>query len=641
MDRSRSGWAAVALFALLLAAYANHFGNGFHFDDSHAIVDNAFVRDVRHIPRFFTDATTFSVLPLNQSYRPVLQTTLAVDYWIAGGYKPASFQLDTFVWFVLLLAMMYVMCAAIAEKVSPGDRANPWTALVAGAVFAVHPVGAETVNYVIQRGKILSTVGVAAGLVLYAAGERWRLWGVYLVPVALGALAKPPALVFPALLLAHLWLFESTDRDVRRGPKTPRPPNTPNTSHAPNTGTLLRAIAPSIVLVSAIGFWMGRHMPSSYTMGGGPALQYWITQTWVVLRYLVSFFAPLWLSADNDWRLVAGLSDPRAVAGLIAVGALVWAAVWAGRRRETRPVAFGVWWCLIALVPTSVTPLAEVANDHRMFFPFVGLTLAVVWTARLLAQRFALAGRPVALAVAVVAVLAAETVGLHARNDVWRTDESLWHDVTIKSPTNGRGLMNYGLARMEQGDYPTAVAHFERALAFTPNYALLYINLGIAYGAQKRTADAERELAKAIALDPNDWRPHVYYGRWLSSSGHTPAAINELTMATVQNPLDLEAKRLLDSLTTNRAATAEQLLARSLAEYRAGRFRECIAAAQEALTLRPGYAEAYNNIAAGHNALNDWDEGIVAAQQAVALKPDFELARNNLAYAVSRKQGKR
>src|SRR5882672_3228256 len=98
--------AALSLVALLLVAYANHFQNGFHFDDTHAIVDNTAVRSVRNIPRYFVDATTFSMLPLNQSYRPVLQTTLAIDYAVAGGYEPAMFQASTFVWFIAQLAAM-------------------------------------------------------------------------------------------------------------------------------------------------------------------------------------------------------------------------------------------------------------------------------------------------------------------------------------------------------------------------------------------------------------------------------------------------------------------------------------------------------------------------------------------------------
>ena len=60
-------------------------------------------------------------------------------------------------------------------------------------------------------------------------------------------------------------------------------------------------------------------------------------------------------------------------------------------------------------------------------------------------------------------------------------------------------------------------------------------------------------------------------------------------------------------------------------------------AAQQALHLRPTYAEAYNNLAAAYEELHDWDQAIQAAGRAVELKPDFQLARNNLEYSKKQK----
>jgi len=40
------------LAGALLAAYANHFYNSFHFDDAHTIVNNAAIRALRNIPLF-------------------------------------------------------------------------------------------------------------------------------------------------------------------------------------------------------------------------------------------------------------------------------------------------------------------------------------------------------------------------------------------------------------------------------------------------------------------------------------------------------------------------------------------------------------------------------------------------------------
>src|SRR3954453_23915131 len=145
---------AVGAALLLAIAYANHFQNGFHFDDSHAIEDNTYVRNVRNIPRYFVDATTFSLLPLNQSYQPLLQTTFAVDYWLGDGYRPLVFQIDTFFWYVVLLAAIAWLYLAIS-----GDR---WIAVIAASIYALHPVCAETVNYIVQRGDLLSTFGVVA-----------------------------------------------------------------------------------------------------------------------------------------------------------------------------------------------------------------------------------------------------------------------------------------------------------------------------------------------------------------------------------------------------------------------------------------------------------------------------------------------
>jgi protein O-mannosyl-transferase len=73
-----AGFGVVLLVVAILAGYAYHFHNSFHFDDAHTIVNNAAIRQLRNIPLFFRDATTFSSLPSNQSYRPLVSTLLAI-----------------------------------------------------------------------------------------------------------------------------------------------------------------------------------------------------------------------------------------------------------------------------------------------------------------------------------------------------------------------------------------------------------------------------------------------------------------------------------------------------------------------------------------------------------------------------------
>ena len=651
-----------ALIGLMMGAvclaYANHFQNGFHFDDSHAIVDNAYIRSLKNTPLFFTDARTFSVLPANRTYRPLVSLSLAVDYWLGHGLVPVYFQVSTFLWFLLQLLLVFALFYKVCEFSHPGHSGNLWTAVFATSLYGLHPALADTVNYVIQRGEIYSTLGVVAGISVYAWFPRTRRYGLYLLPAALGQLSKPPALVFPAILFVYILLFESTGRKV--------------------VETLSKCI-PAFLLTGTSALLSWFMTPKTYIAGAASAYAYRITQPLVALRYFRTFFVPDQLSADTDHVAVAGLFEDYAWLGFLFVIALVLVAVKCSRRREWRPAAFGLWWFLIALVPTAVFPLAEIENDHRLFFPFIGLALAVCWPVALWGHRNApLAGaRLLYLSAAGVAILIAFAEGTWQRNGVWHSDEALWSDVTLKSPRNGRGLMNYGLTQLAKGEPKRAVDYFERALVYNPAYPALEVNLGIANGALDRDEASVQHFTRAIQLAPEQAFTHFFYGRSLQQKGRTSEAMEQLRQSVALNPDYLEAWYLLMQISAqngageevkaevssilnrfpsdpealaylnhpqsttghaSQAQTADDYLNLSLSHYRSGQFVESIAAARQALKLRPQYAEAYNNMAAAYASMGQWDQAIAAARQALMFKPDFPLARNNLAWAEQQKR---
>jgi tetratricopeptide (TPR) repeat protein len=663
IDSETKGMLAAGLVVLLavLAAYSNHFRNDFHFDDSHTVINNVYVRDPGNIPRFFTDAQLFSSLRDHQVYQPVTIATLAVDYWLSGGPKPGTdkpdplwFHISTFTWFLVMLVLLFFVFRRIMDS-ADANPANIWFALLAVACFGLHPAIAETVNYIIQRADLYSTLGVVAGLFLYVRFPALRKWGLYLVPAVIGMLAKAPALIFPVILIVYVYLFEmdgSLSRDAAG-------------TWAENGKKWVRALIatlPAFAVTIGMSVLILAMKPSTFTPGAASPGLYWITQPFVTLHYFKSFFLPTELSADTDWTVVHSFFSLKALIGLIFVVGLIVLAVRASRQQVFRPISFGILWFLLALIPTAVTPLAEVTNDHRMFFPFIGLALAAAWGFRFLwFQSLKVA---IACTLAVVCILIIAGFGTWQRNRVWHTDESLWQDVTVKSPNNSRGLMNYGLTQMEKGQLETALDYFQRALPLAPNYSVLEINLGIVNGALGRDAEAERHFQRAITLAAStDAGPHFYYGRWLKQKGKVPEGIAQMKKALVVNPDAFDARHLLmqiyfeqgnlpdlehlakDTLQRDRYdATAQQflspegLLSLSVQDYNAGKFPECIRTAQWALRLKPDYPEAYNNMAAGYNSLGFWDKGIEAANEAIRLKPDFELAKNNLAWAMTQKQ---
>ncbi|MGA2402795.1 MAG: tetratricopeptide repeat protein [Syntrophobacteraceae bacterium] len=680
---------ALVLLLLIIASYSNHFHNDFHFDDAHTIVNNVYIRDIGNIPLFFKDAATSSALPQNQSYRPVMDATLALDYRLGGGLRPFYFHLSTFILFVLQGILMFLLFLRVFD-LSWKQDINRLIAMLAVAWYLLHPANAETINYVIARSDSLSTLLIICALVAFTYSPVCRKWLLYLVPVALAILAKPVAAIFPVLFLAYLLLI-GNDIDERAAWPAPALPAAADSSISSfiihRSSFYARAAAPAFLSCALLLVFVGKMTPATWVSGGPAFFNYVITQPYVILHYFVTFLLPIHLSADTDWKPLASMADPRFIFGCLFIVSLLFTAFATARYRKLRPISFGILWFLIALFPTSIMPLAEVTNDHRMFFPFVGLAMSVTWALALGLTWALKVFRSEAVCRALVAILVAPGLlafawGTHQRNEVWRSEETLWRDVTIKSPRNGRGLMNYGLALMAKADYTGAEKYFMKGLEILPYYAYLHINLGILKEAAGRTAEAETYFRNALSFDAVNPECYYYYARFLRNqnrlqetlpvlhkalelapahleAGHLLVEVhylrseyrkvietaNEtLRIAPDDNPAQIylkSAQSLLDAVPAEAASrTPEEYLDLSLRYYQAGLYEHCIEAAREALKLKPDYDLAYNNICSAYNMLGMWDKAIEAGEKAVELNPDNRLAQNNLAWARTHKADK-
>ena len=669
------GVACVLALAMVLGAYSNSLDNAFHFDDTYVVEGNVFIRSLTNIPRFFRDASTYSSNPPNDTYRPLVSTTLALDYWLGGGLQPRQFRLTQLTLLVLLGVAVFLLGLAVMNRAGE-HRWNRWAALVAATFYAVHTTATETLNLIHVRSELLAGLGVVGSFLVYLYWPRSRRAHLYLLPMAVGALAKTPAVMFAPLFCLYLVLFEQ-----------PVPvPRLFSREGWPHLVAALRKSVPALVVGAGLFLFVESMNAPTLEMGGGSRLEYLRSQPFMWLHYGRLFLVPLGLSADTDWVPFARWYDTRVFVGVVFVAFLMRILWVASKTPAWRPVAFGIGWFMLALLPaSSLFPLAEVTNDHRPFFAYVGLSLALVWGLAMAAEYGShVAPRRQLLiwsgtAALVLLGLGGNAVGTFQRNTVFRTDESFWADVVEKSPGNGRGLMNYGLAQMSRGRFDEAKAYFDRAAVYLSNYARLEINLGIVTDRLGQPAAAEAHFMRGIRLGPNDFNTHLFYARWLLRQGRTEDAIELLQRSVALSPAALDGRHELlgayaaagrtadvtalaaetlalapgDPFATefladpNRTApllpaatgteTAEGFLNASLRLYQAGDVEGSIAAARRALELRPDYPEAHNNIAAGFGSLGRWDEAIAAAREALRLRPDFARARNNLAWAEGEK----
>lgn len=663
---------SIVLLGGLLLIYSNHWSNEFHLDDFHTITDNPFIRSLNNTWLFFTDGKSFSNLPSNQSYRPLVSLSLALDYSITNSYNLFYFHLSTFIWFILQGIFTFFLFKKILDQ-SLENKFNGYIALFMSALFAYHTAVAETVNYIISRGDLLSTVFGIISLWMFIKFKR--KYYLYLIPFLLAVFTKPPGLMFLPIALVYVLLFEKKESISLN-------------FFAQKTRKIwLQIIMENklFILVAIAAYAFNIYMtPETFTPGGSSRGLYVLTQLYVTLHYFISFFIPHNLSVDTDMTLVKSAGDPKVILGFIGNILLIYFAIKQSRKKESRPISFGIAWFYLSLIPTALIPLAEVMNDHRMYFPFVGLSLAMVWFVFLKLRSIFTDEKKLILISSISAVLILCSFGYSTfeRNKVWATEESVWFDCTKKSPKNGRGLMNYGVVKMSQGDYETAKTSFNRALRYTPFYPALYVNLAIVNNALGDVATAETQFKRALELDPNYPSGHYFYGEYLRKKGSFNEAIAEykstlqLTSSDIKSleglmdvyntlmnaeelintakktlsldPNNVKAKayengivanpqqaKVVEIADPNAPKTAEYYLGLSLTYYNSGDYLKCIEACREAIKINPTFSEAYNNICAAYNMLKKFKEAAEAGKSAVALNPNNQLAKNNLAYSVS------
>jgi Tfp pilus assembly protein PilF len=634
--------ACLLALAGLVLTYSNHFNNPFHFDDAHTIETNAAIRDIKNISRFFVDGTTSSSLPANQAYRPGLSTLNAIDFWLGGKDVPVPFYYhrSIFIVFVLLAIALFFFFLKI-YNLAYEHKNNKWVALFTVTFFCYHTATAETINYIIQRAESFSTFMIILAFLIYFYLPKVHKFYLFIIPVLIGFTVKEPTIMFMPLLFLFIFLFEKegsfTELLQKKGMQR-----------------FLKALLftlPGIILCLVLFSYSRSKTPENWTSGGGDPIVYLQTQMFVIVHYVNNFFLPLNLSADTDWKPIVNPFDDRVIVGALFILTMIVLAFRASRNKESRPVAFGILWFFVALLPTSsVFAFAEVLNDHRPFFPYIGLVMAVVWACVLFIRKHQTAFNNPIVKILVPAfcllLLTAHGIGAHHRNDVWSSGEKLWKDVTVKSPGNGRGWMNYGNSQMAKGNYPEALIAFNKAKDLWPYYSYVHINLGILHAATGKHAEAENYYKTAISLDAKNPETYRYYGKWLIDRQRYPEAQSILQQGLKISPQHLEMQQfyniamqytggknvrlenMLEQLKTN--PTAEGYLNLSLEYYNLGDYQKCVEASEQSLKLKPDYELAYNNICSAYNAMKQYDNAIAACEKALQIKPDFELAKNNL-----------
>lgn len=593
------GWWAAGIIALAcLGGYANSFSGSFHYDDFHSLVENRAVRSLANVPRFFVDPGLFSGEPDKGMYRPVLLVTYALNY-AAGEYR---------VWGYHLVNLgLHALCSLLVWALGLRLLETRREALLAGLLFALHPLATEPVNYISSRSESLAACFYLGSFLLYLQGDethsgqsRPGIWGSFIhrgagpengsegryewlfrflsvAAYGVGLLAKSVVITVPALL----WLYDRMVRGRNREWWVYAP------YVAVGGGYLL--------LIRQNGF---------FTQSLAEPVRNWGAQLWTQAKapayYLKLLFAPHGLNVEHQFFEAAGAGEGAVLAGMALAVSLALLA-WCGRRKLA---GFCLAWGAIVLLPSTLMPLNVLVNERRLYLALAGFA----WLCGQLSRR--LHGRMLWIALPLLGLLTWQ------RNAVWRDELSLWQDAVRKAPGMYRTQTQLGKALQLTGDPEGALRAYHRAIEIDDGHGDAFNNIATLYHEQaKQERDPEvrqRLLEQAIpwyrlALEryPKNAKIHQNLGDAHAEMGVLGEALAAYEKALEIDPADGAAW-------SNYGQTL----------YRAGNLDEAERAFLRAADLLPDQSEPYNNLGNVYSRRGEFERAVRMYREAIARQPE-------------------
>ncbi len=552
-------------------------------------------------------------LGATQQYYPVLHSAFWLEHKLWGdsvlGYHLINVGLHATAACLFALVLVRIRPPAAAPR-------RHWrTEWLAAVVFALHPVGVESVAWISEQKNTLSLVFYLLAALAYFRfdrGRRREWYALALVLFVLALMSKSVTATLPAALLLGLYW--------RRG----------HLAWARDVLPLL----PWFVIGAGAGFltaWVEHHFIGAQ----GSAYEFTFLQRCFLAGRVVWFYAGKLVWPTNlmfiypRWRIGGGWFWSFGAIGLAGVFAMLW---WL--RRWSRAPLVAVLFFAGSLFPAlgfvNVYPFVfSYVADHWQYLPCLGIIVlateggaAVVqrWLGRLVESRRPTAAYLCALLVAVVLVI---LFGLTWRQaHIYRNVTTLYSDTLAKNPECWMAHNNLGLYLMESGSLPESMVHYREAIRLKPDYSDAHNNLGNALSKTPgRSDEAIAAFEQALRLEPDMPQAHANLGGALAKvPGRLEEAILHLRRAVQLQPSDVRAYNSLGVALTKSS----------------GGLGEAIAAFETALRFNPDYVEARINLGNALVRAGRPAAAILQLQGARRLNPDDAKIHYNLGTALAR-----
>ncbi|MDY6905788.1 MAG: tetratricopeptide repeat protein [Thermodesulfobacteriota bacterium] len=507
---------AGALVIAVMVIYIPSLHCGFIWDDDYYVTDNR----VLQAPGGFEEIWTApGVTP---QYYPMVFTSFWAEYKLFG-LNAFIFHLNN----VLLHAANAVLLWLLLLRLG-----IPWP-WFAAALFALHPVQAESVTWISERKNVLSLFFGLASMLIYcrflmarsgdkkATYKKWGLYGAALLLFTAALLSKSVTTTIPVVILMIVWWKRGrlAWRDIFL--------------MLPFLGFGLIAAFHTAAMEAGFVGAQGKEWDLSVIdrfLIAGRAVWFYISK--LIFPKTLVFIYPRWqINAGVWWQYLY----PSALIGVLA-------GLWAARRRIGRGVFTGFACFVILLSPAlgfvNFFPMkyAFVADHFQYHATPVMITLFAAGTGTI-AMRQSIWPRKALIIFLSIILLAGLGIRTWQEQDKYENREALWLDTIAKNPTCAMALNNLGalLGSTDRTD-KDAYRYFQKAVENSSCDFMAYYNLGMFHMAANEPEKAVIYLKKALECQPGALRALQQLGKAYLDLAEPEAAIPFLLKITASKP---------------------------------------------------------------------------------------------------------
>jgi len=608
-------------FLLALVVYSNTLLNGFVFDDHHQVLENPWIRDVRHLPEIFSKSVWgFQALPVPRDYyRPFMHVVFMLNYFLFG-LKPWGFHFVNMLFHAGNAVLVFLIVSRLLKRSRQpalegsddpyvtgrsGFSLFLFPPFLAALFFAVHPIHTESVAWIGAIPELSYTFFGLLSLYLYCMSETDMKSSAYVLSVlsfSLALFCKETALILPALLVLYDVTFPGSGKRLL---------------------DYLKRYVPYVAISGVFLFLR------SYALGGGKGefglhvssivtYQYIMSIFPLFLKYIDKLLLPVNLNAVYVVSPITALPEPKELLSLTVVAVYVMLSVIAYKRY--RPAFIGFACIIIPLLPVFYVPAMSPINfsERYLYLPSVGFVIILAFLFDRLREKKLRYG-PLIILLA-VSVLGLYSIGTIKRNPVWKNDLSLFSDAANKSPNSEVPNGMFGITLLDEGKTDEAIEQFRTTLKIDPDYELAYYYLGRAFMEKGLPGEAVGALRKAVSLNPDDIDAHQLLALAYAKSKMMDEALEEY-----RTFMGWEPNSPLTFTNFGKELEKEGLLDEAILQYK------------KAIALNANFVAAHYYLALAYEKSGQPDRALEHLKVTVKLQPNQPQLHNLLGIAYARK----